>query len=137
MAVKLHSSDYFISLMKVVDILYTEMLGYFICHSPKDLVKHHQSVNHDSIKANCVEKLNQFSPHTLALFKHSTPEIVNQLYSLIFGENGKALDDFVYQTKGHGWCKRVFPPSDNEMYAFVVNRVTDETKQQFRQMIIL
>jgi hypothetical protein len=137
MAVKLHSSDYFISLMKVFDILYTEMLGYFICHSPKDLVKHHQFVNHDSIKTRCIEKLTQFSPHTLVLFKHSPTEIVNKIYSLMFGENGKLVDDFVYQTKGHGWCKRVFPPSDNEMYAFVVQCVTDETKQQYKQMIVL
>jgi len=133
----LHSSDYFVTIMKLFDIIYGETLDYFIQHSPKDLVKH-QNINHNGIKTQCVGKINKhFSIHTLALFKHSPTEIVNQLYSLIFGENGKWLDDFVYQTKGKGWCKRNFPPSDNEMYSFVVQCVTDETKQQFRKMIIL
>ena len=136
MAVKLHTSDYFISLMRMFDIIYGEMLHYFIQHSPKDLVK--TGIKHDEIKLYCAFQIHkQFTPYVLSLYKHTPQEIVDILYSTIFGENGKLLDDFVFQTKGNGWCKRVFPPTDNEMYTFIVDCVTEETKTQFKKMIIL
>ena len=64
-----HSSDYFVTLMKVFDIVYGEMMDYFIQHSPKHLVKTKCQVNHTEIQKRCVEKLQQFSPYTLSVFK--------------------------------------------------------------------
>jgi hypothetical protein len=138
MAVKLHSSEYFITLMQAFDIIYGEVFNYFIHHSPRDLVKTNTKIDHMYIKSCCEIQLHKkFTPYISSLYTHTPTEIIDILYSTIFGENGKLLDDFVYQTKGHGWCKRVFPPTDNEMYTFVVHCVTEETKNQFKKMIIL
>jgi hypothetical protein len=133
-----HQSDYFISLMKLIDIIYDEVLTYFINNSPKKLVQLQQQIDHLYIQDKCINKINrQFTTHTLSLYSHTINEIISILYNTIFGENGKLLDDYVYQLKGQGWCKRVFPPTDNEMYFYIVNCVTTETKKQYKKMIII
>jgi hypothetical protein len=125
--------------MKLFDIVYDETLSYFIKTSPKTLVTSTQQIDHDGIKEKCIHQANKhFTHHSVAqLFKHSMPEIVTIIYTTLFGENGKLLDTYVYQTKGQGWCKRVFPPTNNEMLNYIVLCVTKETKQQYKKMLIL
>ena len=130
-----HTSDYFFALMKLFDIVYDETLNYFIKNSPKSLVSKKQQIDHDGIKEKCIYQANRHFTH-LYLFKHSMPEIVTIIYTTLF-ENGKLLDDYVYQTKGQGWCKRVFPPTDDEMYYYIVKCVTEETNKQYNKMIVL
>ena len=126
-----HSSDYFLALMTVVDIIYDEVVTYFIHHSPKSLVASNVKIDHVTIKEKCIQRI-KYSP-----FSRPIPEVVAILYATLFGENGCHLDTYVYQTKGHGWCKRVFPPTDSEMYTYIVERVTTETKQQYKKMCVL
>ena len=129
-----HTSDYFFALMKLFDIVYDETLSYFIKNSPKSLVTKKQQIDHDGIKEKCIHQANKH--FIISPFKHSMPEIITIIYTTMF-ENGKLLDTYVYQTKGQGWCKRVFPPTDNEMYSYIVLCVTKETKQQYKKMLIL
>ena len=126
-----HSSDYFLALMNVFDIIYDEVFIYFMHHSPKTLVATNVKIDHASIKEKCIQRV-KYSP-----FSRPIPEVITILYATLFGENGKYLDEYVYQTKGHGWCKRIFPPTDNEMYSFIVQRVTVETKNQYKKMSVL
>ena len=130
-----HTSDYFFALMKLFDIVYDETLTYFIQTSPKMLVSMKQQIDHDGIKEKCIHRISKhFIIHP---FVHSIPDIVIILYNTLFGENGKHLDEYVYQTKGKGWCKRIIPPTDNEMYSYIVQCVTNETEKQYKKMIVL
>jgi hypothetical protein len=130
-----HTSDYFFALMKLFDIVYDEVLTYFIHTSPKILVTTSRQIDHDGIKERCIHQTNKH--FIISPFTHSISELVTIVYNTFFGENGKLLDDYVYQTKGQGWCKRVFPPTDNEMQSYIVQCVTEETQKQYKKMLIL
>ena len=130
-----HTSDYFFALMKLFDIVYDEVLTYFIHTSPKILVTTSRQIDHDGIKERCIQQTNKH--FRISPFTHSISELVTIVYNTLFGENGKQLDDYVYQTRGQGWCKRIFPPTDNEMQSYIVQCVTKETKNQYKKMLIL
>ena len=136
------------NILKVIDIIYDVVLNYFIHKTPKQLVQElmkeelikeelmkedaPELFNHNELIQLCVTILkSKQSQYQISKFDHAPEEVIRQLYNCIFGENGQHMNEFIYAKKGKGWCQRYFPPSNAEMYKFIVDKITHETKIQF------
>jgi hypothetical protein len=117
-------------------------LTQFIHKSPKQIVEELESdgkhFNHNEMieKSILLLERNKLN-YNFDLFKCDYTYVVKRLYEIIFGENGEIMDNFIYAKKGKGWCERYFPPSDNDMYTFIVDQITYHTKIQFCNTIKL
>jgi hypothetical protein len=127
--------EYRNDILNVIGIIYDVVLHYFIQNSAKQFVdKLNQSIyfNHDELIQMCVDILKKKQEQKQIRHFHLDPEeVITKLYYCIFGEKGQQINDFIYAKKGKGWCERYFPPTDHEMYTFIVDKITHETKIQF------
>ena len=134
--------DYRNNILKLIEIVYEIVLKYFIDNSPKNLLesflKDAQPINHqDMIDASVKLLYKKLSKYDLEKFKNTPEHIITQLYYKFFGHEGTHMDEFVFSKKGKGWCERYFPPSDTEMITFIIDTITQETKIQFYNPMIL
>lgn len=134
--------EYRDQVLNIIGVIYDVILSHFILNSPKQIVtefeKNKTRINHNDLIEQAIgliekNKMN----YNFDLFKSEYKYVIKQLYEIIFGDNGQIMDEFVYAKKGKGWCQRYFPPTDNEMYAFIVDQITYHTKIQFYNTIKL
>jgi hypothetical protein len=135
------NAEYRDAVLTLIGDIYDVMLSYFIKKSPKEIVaelKQDKYFDHTILIDQTIEQVKK-NPHkhNLAVFSGQLDDIIKQLYYCIFGEKGTQIDEFIYLKKGKGWCQRYFPPTDNEMYKFIVDSVTIETKRQYKNPIKL
>jgi len=135
------NKEYRDAILSLIDVIYDVTLTYFIHKSPKQLVeelKDEKYFDHKMLIDKCIEIINKYPvKYNLSNFKKPLPDIISELYYCIFGQDAQDLNNFIYLKKGKGWCERYFPPSDNEMYTFIVDQITRETKHQFLNPIKL
>jgi len=135
------NKEYRDAIINVIDVIYGVTLDYFIHKSPKQIVaelKDEKYFDHKMLIYKSIEIINKYPvKYNLSIFEKPLPDIITQLYYCIFGQDAQDLNNFIYLKKGKGWCERYFPPSDNEMYTFVVDHITIETKRQFLNPIKL
>ena len=135
------NAEYRDAILTVIDDIYDVTLTYFIKKSPKEIVaelSQDKYFDHTILIDQIIEqvKKNRYK-HNLAVFSESLANIITKLYYCIFGENAEQMTSFIYLKKGKGWCQRYFPPPDSDMYRFIVERVTTETKNQYKNSIKL
>ena len=135
------NKDYRDAVLIMMDVIYDVVLHHFIHKSPKQIVaelNEDKYLDHNELIAKMVEIVNKNkSIYPVSMFFENPTNVITQLYYCIFGQNGDKLNAFIYLKRGKGWCERYFPPSDNEMYTFIVDSVTIETKRQFTNPIKL
>ena len=133
--------EYRNDILNAIGIIYDVVFQYFINTSAKQFVdelKQDKYFNHDELIQMCVDILKKKQQqHAIRNFHVEPEEVIARLYDCIFGLKGQAMTDFIYSKKGKGWCERYFPPTDNEMYTFIVDKITYETKIQFYNPIKL
>jgi hypothetical protein len=135
------TAEYRDAVLTVIDDIYDITLSYFIKKSPKEIVaelNQDKYFDHTILIEQIIEqvKRNQ-QKHNLSVFSESLIHIITKLYYCIFGDNADQMNSFIYLKKGKGWCERYFPPSDSDMYKFIVERITTETKRQYTNPIKL
>jgi len=127
--------EYRNDILNAIGIIYDVVFQYFINTSVKKLVddlKQDKYIDHQELIDQCVDILKKKQEQKQIRQFHVEPEeVITKLYYCIFGEKGQQINDFIYAKKGKGWCERYFPPTDHEMYTFIVDKITHETKIQF------
>ena len=135
------NKEYRDALMGIIGVIYGVTLDYFIKNSPKMIVtqlNEDKYFDHTILIEEILQIINRNKVHyQVSMFSESIENVVTKLYYCIFGENAYDLSAFIYLKKGKGWCERFFPPSDNEMYKFIVDKITNETKRQYTNPIKL
>jgi hypothetical protein len=135
------NKEYRNAVLTMMDVIYDVVLTYFIHKSPKQIVaelNQDKYFDHNELIAKMVDIVNKNKiNYPLSMFSETPTHVITQLYYCIFGQNGDNLNAFIYLKKGKGWCERYFPPSDHEMYTFIVDSITSETKRQFNNPIKL
>ena len=129
------TKEYRDAVLTVIGAIYDVTLDYFIKKSPKEIVtelKEDKYFDNAELIHQIIERIKR-NPHNynMSVFTESPINTVTQLYYCIFGPKGEYLNEFIYLKRGKGWCQRYFPPTDNEMYKFIVDSVTIETKRQY------
>jgi hypothetical protein len=120
------------ALSSVEKLIYQVTLEYFIFNIPEQIVKTKQEIDHDQIKNNCLKLFSkQIHKEELAQFSNTPTKIIEIIYENMFGKHGILLDNYLFKVVGKGQFKRIIPPSNNEMYRYIVKCVTDESSKKW------
>lgn len=129
---KIEYAIYRKALSNVENLVYISTLEYFIFNLPNEFVKQNKKIEHDQIKQECLKLFHkQIHEEELAQFSKEPEQIIEIIYENMFGINGILLDEYLFKVVGKGQFKRIIPPSNNEMYKYIVKCVTDESSKKW------
>ena len=107
-------------------------MNYFVFNI--SIVLNNKQIEHDKIKEECLNKILK-SDYELNVFSKQPNIVVDVIYNKMFGENGIELDNYLFKIVGKGQFKRIIPPSNNEMYFFVINCISKESQNKYNYFI--
>jgi hypothetical protein len=129
---KIEYAIYRKALSSVEKLVYNSTLEYFIFNPPNNLVKQNKKIDHEQIKQECFKLFHkQIHQDELAQFSKEPAQIIEIVYENMFGKNGILLDNYLFKEVGKGHFKRILPPSNNEMYRYIVKCATDESVKKW------
>lgn len=108
------------------------IMNYFIFNI--SIVLNNKEIEHTKIKKECLIKILK-GDYNLSVFSKEPKLVVDIIYNKMFGENGILLDNYLFKIVGKGSFKRIIPPSNNEIYYFVINCISKESQNKYNYFI--